>query len=57
MALSTLGQEPGLRDEMGRAGRRRVQEHFELRAQLDRVEKMYRDVIADARAQPTPSQP
>jgi colanic acid/amylovoran biosynthesis glycosyltransferase len=56
VALGTLGQDPGLRDEMGAAGRRRVQERFEHRVLLDRVERMYREVLAEAKGKTAPSQ-
>ena len=46
LRLDCLLGSPGLRREMGRRGRRRVQEAFSRRKMLDRTEELYRTVVA-----------
>ena len=43
--LEILARDPGLRREMGRAGRRRTLEKFRLSDQIDRFEKLYAQVF------------
>jgi glycosyltransferase involved in cell wall biosynthesis len=45
-AIGTLASDPVLRAEVGRAGRRRVEDHFSLRAKLDATEELYRRLVA-----------
>jgi glycosyltransferase involved in cell wall biosynthesis len=45
-ALTQLIDDPSLRTAMGKAGRRRVEELFDQRKQIDRLEEVYREVIA-----------
>jgi colanic acid/amylovoran biosynthesis glycosyltransferase len=44
--LRLLAQDPHLRQQMGQAGRRRVQTHFRLEDQLSSFEDLYRKVLA-----------
>jgi glycosyltransferase involved in cell wall biosynthesis len=48
-ALTRLIHDPSLRAAMGKAGRRRVEEFFDQRKQIDRLEEVYREVIASGR--------
>ncbi len=45
-ALSKLIQSPRLRQQMGDAARRRVEESFTLERKLDQTEKLYRQLLA-----------
>lgn len=45
-AIERLADDAHLRERMGTAGRRRVEERFTLEAMTDSVETIYRDVIA-----------
>jgi glycosyltransferase involved in cell wall biosynthesis len=44
-ALGRLADSPGLRRQLGAAGRRRVLDLFDRRSQLDRLEKIYRELL------------
>jgi colanic acid/amylovoran biosynthesis glycosyltransferase len=44
-ALRTLAEDPDRRRALGRAGRRRVAEHFSLSAHLDRFEAAYLELV------------
>ncbi len=46
--LEILARDPGLRRAMGRAGRRRTLENFQLSDQLDRFENFYARVLGEA---------
>jgi colanic acid/amylovoran biosynthesis glycosyltransferase len=43
--IETLARDPGLRQRMGEAGRRRVLARFQLPDQLDRLERFYCDLL------------
>ena len=43
-AMENLWHDRGLRQRMGRAGRRRVEAEFALDLQIDRFEQLYRSV-------------
>ena len=45
-ALSQLVQSPSLRQQMGDAARRRVEESFTLKRKLDQTERLYRQLLA-----------
>jgi glycosyltransferase involved in cell wall biosynthesis len=47
--LRRLIDDPGLRLQMGSAGRARVLEHFDRRAHLDRIEQIYAELLTQAR--------
>ena len=44
-AINRLGRDPGLRERMGKAGRRRVVEHFSWDAIAQRTVEMYRSLL------------
>ena len=48
--LEVLARDPALRQRMGKAGRKRVLENFQLSDQLDRLEDFYRQVLNGVRA-------
>lgn len=47
-ALGRLLRDPAMARRMGESGRQRVEELFDQRKQIDRLETIYRDVIADS---------
>jgi glycosyltransferase involved in cell wall biosynthesis len=47
-ALARLIGDPGLRERMGKAGRRRVVELFDKKKQIDRIEQIYCALLASA---------
>ena len=47
--LLKLADDPAWRKEMGRAGRRRVEAQFSLRAKVDATEALYRRLLAERR--------
>lgn len=44
-ALEKLGTDPALRRQMGKAGRRRVEELFDQRKQVSRIEELYYELL------------
>ncbi|MGI0014055.1 MAG: glycosyltransferase, partial [Nitrososphaera sp.] len=47
-ALNRLAVDPALRARMGAAGRERALQHFTVEAMIERVEAVYRSVVAEA---------
>jgi glycosyltransferase involved in cell wall biosynthesis len=44
-AIERLGADPALRRKMGKAGRKRVEEMFDQRAQITKIEELYYDLL------------
>jgi starch synthase len=49
-AIVTLLSDPTTAQAMARAGRKRVEAHFSLRAKLDAIEALYRRLVDGRRA-------
>lgn len=45
--LAFLSTHPECREEMGKAGRSRVEQHFQLPVQIERFDQFYQDVLTD----------
>lgn len=53
-AMIKLAADPTLREKMGKAGRRKIEEQYDWERKVDQILKLYREVMNDVRPAPRP---